>query len=143
MPKQPTLTNIDRLLFVWLYRWFPSTAGTLAIVRPETDQPELSPRELAIRFMDTKMYFVSEASAYRLLKAQDLIASPTFIVIKAANECKDKTTPPNHLRYHKSIAHLTPADVYFGCVQTILLERERIKRNTIQNRHLNYRRIAA
>ena len=36
MPKRPALTNIDRLLFVWVYRWFPSTAGALAIVRPET-----------------------------------------------------------------------------------------------------------
>ena len=36
MPKRPALTNIDRLLFVWLYRWFPSTTGALAIVRPET-----------------------------------------------------------------------------------------------------------
>ena len=36
MPKQPALTNIDRLVFVWLYRWFPSTIGALAIVRPET-----------------------------------------------------------------------------------------------------------
>jgi hypothetical protein len=36
MPKRPALTNIDRLLFVWLYRWFPSTGGTIAIVRPET-----------------------------------------------------------------------------------------------------------
>jgi transposase InsO family protein len=35
-PKRPTLTNIDRLLFVWLYRWFPSTVDALAIVRPET-----------------------------------------------------------------------------------------------------------
>jgi hypothetical protein len=34
MPKRPALTNIDRLLFVWLYRWFPTTGG--AIVRPET-----------------------------------------------------------------------------------------------------------
>src|SRR5262249_3203035 len=33
----------------------------------------------------------------------------------------------NHLRYHKSIANLTPADVCFGHGQTILLERERIK----------------
>ena len=23
LPKRPALTNIDRLLFVWLYRWFP------------------------------------------------------------------------------------------------------------------------
>jgi hypothetical protein len=49
----------------------------------------------------------------------------------------------NHLRYHESIANLTPADVYFGRGQTILLERERIKRHTIENRRLNYRQIAA
>ena len=36
LPKRPTLTNIDRLVFVWLYHWFPSTVGALAIVRPET-----------------------------------------------------------------------------------------------------------
>jgi transposase InsO family protein len=36
MPKRPTLTNIDRLLFVGFYRWFPATAGSLAIIRPET-----------------------------------------------------------------------------------------------------------
>ena len=49
----------------------------------------------------------------------------------------------NHLRYHESIANLTPADVYFGRGQTILLERERIKRQTIQNRRLNHGTIAA
>lgn len=36
----------------------------------------------------------------------------------------------NHRRYHESLSNLTPADVYFGRGQTILLERERIKRNT-------------
>ena len=61
------------------------------------EQPELSPRELAVRFTDTQQYFVSEASVYRLLKAHDLITSPAFVVIKAANEFKDKTTAPNEL----------------------------------------------
>jgi transposase InsO family protein len=61
------------------------------------DQPDLSPRELAVRFTDTEGYFVSEASVYRLLKAHDLITSPAFIVMKAADEFKDKTTAPNQL----------------------------------------------
>jgi transposase InsO family protein len=254
------------------------------IVELALDEPELSPREVATRFTDVKKYFVSEASVYRLLKAHDLITSPAFIVVKAADEFKDKTTAPNqlwqtdftylkvigwgwfylstilddfsryiiawklcatmkaedvtdtlelalevsgidaarvihrprllsdngssyvsadlarwlddkkmqhtrgapyhpqtqgkierwhqtlknrillenyylpgdleahigdfvayynHLRYHESIANLTPADVYFGRGQTILLERERIKRQTIQRRRLNHRAIAA
>jgi len=61
------------------------------------DKPELSPRELAVTFTDVERYFVSEASVYRLLKANDLITSPAFIVIKAANKFKNKTTASNQL----------------------------------------------
>ena len=67
------------------------------IVDLALDEPELSPRELAVTFTDTKGYFVSEASVYRLLKAHDLITSPAFIVVKAADEFGDKTTAPNQL----------------------------------------------
>ena len=67
------------------------------IVDLALDEPTLSPRELAVRFTDTKRYFVSESSVYRLLKAHDLITSPAFIVMKAADEFKDKTTAPNQL----------------------------------------------
>ena len=49
----------------------------------------------------------------------------------------------NHRRYHESLSNLTPADVYFGRGQTILLERERIKRNTIRNRRLQHQKKAA
>jgi putative transposase len=248
------------------------------------DEPALSPRELAVRFTDTEGYFVSEASVYRLLKVLDLIASPAYIVMKAADEFSDKTTAPNqlwqtdftylkvigwgwfylssvlddfsryiiawklctsmkaedvtatldlalqasgldrasvvhrprllsdngssyvsadlakwldgqdmqhvhgapyhpmtqgkierwhqtlknrilldnyylpgdlnaeidafvahynHLRYHESIGNLTPADVYFGRGHTILMQRERIKRQTIQTRRLLHHRQAA
>ena len=254
------------------------------IVNLALDETDLSPRELAVRFTDTESYFVSEASVYRLLKARDLIASPAYIVVRAADEFKDKTTAPNqlwqtdftylkvigwgwfylstilddfsryiiawklcttmkaedvtatldlalkasgldratvvhrprllsdngssyisadlakwldcqdmdhvrgapyhpmtqgkierwhqtlknrillenyylpgaleaavsafvahynHLRYHESLANLTPADVYFGRGQTILIERERIKRQTIANRRLLHHRKAA
>jgi putative transposase len=67
------------------------------IVAMALDLPELSPRELATRFTDGESYFVSESSVYRLLKAHDLITSPAFVVIKAADEFKDKTTAPNQL----------------------------------------------
>jgi putative transposase len=49
----------------------------------------------------------------------------------------------NHRRYHESLGNLTPADVYFGRGQTILLNRERIKRNTFQQRRLRHERQAA
>ena len=254
------------------------------IVTLALEETELSPRELAVRFTDSAGYFVSEASVYRLLKVHDLITSPAFIVIKAADAFTDKTTRPNemwqtdftylkvigwgwmylstilddfsryiiawklcttmkaedvtatldlalkasaldrarvvhrprllsdngssyvsadlakwlhgqdmdhvrgapyhpmtqgkierwhqtlknrillenyylpgdleaeidafvahynHLRYHESLGNLTPADVYFGRGQTILMERERIKRQTIANRRLLHRQQAA
>jgi hypothetical protein len=34
--KRPQLNNADRFLLVWLYRWFPSILGAIAILRPET-----------------------------------------------------------------------------------------------------------
>ena len=63
------------------------------IIQLALDAPALSPRELAVRFTDSQGYFVSEATVYRLLKARDLIASPAFIVIKAAT--RSKTRPPH------------------------------------------------
>ena len=41
-----------------------------------------------------------------------------------------------HLRYHETIANLTPADVHFEHGQSIGLEREWIRRLTIQDRRL-------
>jgi len=60
-------------------------------------EPDLSPRELAVTFTDQRRYFVSEASVYRLLKAHDLITSPAFILLKAADRFANPTTAPNQL----------------------------------------------
>jgi putative transposase len=120
LPVRRTLAKIG-ILPAAFYRWYDryQTGGLVALedrpskpkqvwnripdairgrlVQLALDEPELSPRELATRFTDTENYFVSEASVYRLLKAHDLIASPAFIVVKAADEFKDKTTAPNQL----------------------------------------------
>ena len=67
------------------------------IIEMALEQSELSPRELAVRFTDEKHYFVSEASVYWLLKAHDLITSPAFVVIKAADRFHTPTTRPNEM----------------------------------------------
>ena len=72
-------------------------AVRVRIVALALEEAELSSREIAVRFTDQERYFVSEASVYRLLKARDLITSPAFIVIKAADEFHTKTTAPNQL----------------------------------------------
>ena len=61
------------------------------------DEPEPSPRELAVMLTDTQGYCVSKASVYHLLKAHNLIASLAFVVVKAADGFHDKTTAPNPL----------------------------------------------
>ena len=67
------------------------------IIELALDQSELSPRELAVRFTDERRYFVSEATVYRLLKAHDLITSPAYVVIKAADRFHTQTTRVNEM----------------------------------------------
>jgi putative transposase len=60
------------------------------------ERPELSARELAVLYTE-RGYFVSESSVYRLLKVHDLITSPAFILMKAADKFQHPTTAPNQL----------------------------------------------
>ena len=68
-----------------------------AVLDLALEKPELSPREIAVTFTDTRETFVSEASVYRLLKAHDLITSPAYILMKAADCFANPTTAPNQL----------------------------------------------
>jgi transposase InsO family protein len=49
----------------------------------------------------------------------------------------------NKQRYHESIDNVTPADAYFGRRTAIIERREKVKKQTIQNRRLNHQRQAA
>ena len=62
-----------------------------AIIELALEKPELSPRELAVNYTDQGR-FISESSVYRLLKAQDLITSPAYILMQAS----DKFQQPTH-----------------------------------------------
>lgn len=67
------------------------------IIEMALEYSDLRPRELAVRFTDEKGYFISEASVYRLLKAHDLITSPAYVVIKAADQFHTRTSRPNQM----------------------------------------------
>jgi hypothetical protein len=68
-----------------------------AILNLALEEPDLSPRELAVNFTDTKGSFVSEATVYWLLKDHGLITSPAFILMNAADRFANPTTAPNQL----------------------------------------------
>ena len=68
-----------------------------SLVELALEEPELSPRELAVRFTEQQNYFLSEASVYRILKRHDLITSPAYIVMKAADKFSNPTTAVNQL----------------------------------------------
>lgn len=58
---------------------------------------DLTPRELAVKYAGEKQYFVSESTANRILKAEDLITAQAHVVIRVADEFRDNATRPNEL----------------------------------------------
>jgi len=61
------------------------------IVDLALDQPELSPRELAVRFTDEEKYFVSEASVYRLLTSTSDALRPSSSNAKGSSARQSQT----------------------------------------------------
>jgi len=98
------------------------------VVNLALKETELSPRELAVTFTDTKKYFISEASVYRVLKAHGYRAnspdvSPTQIAPGTPIEGLGASSFENEIsgrcrirRSKKSVAALTthPKDASVG-----------------------------
>jgi putative transposase len=66
------------------------------VVDRALEYPEMSPRQLAWHITDREGWFISESSVYRILKAFDLVTSPTHIVLSA----KDRFDHPTQ-RVHE------------------------------------------
>jgi len=90
-----------------------------AIVELALDKPELSPRELAVSYTDTQSYFVSESTVYRLLKAHDLITSPAYILMQAADQFQHPTMRVNEL-WQTDFMYLKVIDWGWYYLSTIL-----------------------
>jgi transposase InsO family protein len=67
------------------------------VVELALERPDQSPRQLAWAFTDTEGYFISETSVYRILKGYDLITSPAFDLVKAADRFENPTKRVNEL----------------------------------------------
>ena len=68
-----------------------------ALIDLALEKPDLSPRELAVSYTDERQYFVSESTVYRLLKAQDLITSPAYILMQASDRFQNPSKRVNEL----------------------------------------------
>lgn len=66
-------------------------------MRIALERPEESPRQLAWSITDKEGYFISESTVYRILKAFDLITSPAYTVISAAEKFANPTTRVHEL----------------------------------------------
>lgn len=67
------------------------------VVKIALDHPEKSPRELAWHITDALSYYISESSVYRILKGYDLITSPSYIVMTAADKFQHPTSRVHEL----------------------------------------------
>jgi len=67
-----------------------------ALIDLALEKPELSPRELAVNYTDQGQ-FVSESTVYRLLKAQNLITSPAYILMQASDKFQHPTYRVNEM----------------------------------------------
>ena len=67
------------------------------VVEAALADPAKLPRELAWQFTDRERHFLSESSVFRILKAEDLITSPAYVVLSAAKTFAHPTHRPNEL----------------------------------------------
>ena len=67
------------------------------VVAIALEHPGKSPRDLAWYITDTQGYYLSESSVYRILKAKDLITSPAYIVMTAADKFQHPTSRVHEL----------------------------------------------
>jgi putative transposase len=67
------------------------------VIELALDNPEKSARELAWTITDKRGYYISESSVYRILKAQDLLSTPAFMVLSARDRFPEPTRSVNEL----------------------------------------------
>ncbi len=67
------------------------------VVNFALEHEDLAPRELAVKYTDEKQYLVSESSVYRILSVEGSDHRLSPMVVRAADEFRDKTTRQNEL----------------------------------------------
>lgn len=120
LPVRQTLTELDisrSTFYDWYGRYQRSGYDGLALNAPQArrfwnripecqrrrvvelalEHTEKSPRELAWLITDEEGFFLSESSVYRILKGYDLITSPAFTLVQAADRFSHPTSRVHQL----------------------------------------------
>lgn len=77
----------------------------VAILNQARASPELSARQLALKLVDMRGWYVSESTVFRILKQEGLIKPAEIVGFKAGKEYHRKTKRPNEL-WATDCAHL-------------------------------------
>ena len=83
------------------------------VVKIALERPEQSSRELAWHITDTYGYYISESSVYRILKSHDLITSPAYILISAADHFQN---PTESMSYGRPTSHTSGSLIGAGII---------------------------
>ena len=67
------------------------------VVDRALERTDLSARELACHFTDEERYYLSESSVDRILKAYDLITSPSYVLLSASERFAQPTRRVNEM----------------------------------------------
>jgi putative transposase len=120
LPVTETLSDLDvsrSTFYDWYGRFLEADYDGLAVKKPPARRfwnripehqrqrvveialklTEMSPRELAWHITDHEGFFLSESSVYRILKDHDLITSPAFTLVQAAERFSNPTTRVHQL----------------------------------------------
>ena len=56
------------------------------VIEVALTRTDMSPRQIALHFTDKRRYFMSESTAYRILKEHDLITTPVYVLTSASDK---------------------------------------------------------
>lgn len=109
-------------------------------MRPELLAAKTSPRDRVVK--DPSLRLRARSNGHYTLKNRILLEN-YFLPGALEAQISGFVEPYSHARYHASLENLTPADAHHGSAADILRDQASVRRQTLEHRRLQHRKIAA